>query len=296
MNVPVTTCERVDTPDWRVLDLSGEGLPEIPVLGMRRSPRTAEGSFFHRHACFEITYCAHGRVTFDCDGRTYSIVPGKVFLSRPGDVHRLRVFAKGSKLFWIFLRFPMRGESFLKLNKDESRWLVRSLNALSQRVISVSPDVGAAYERLFEICDTEGMKPAARRLKLRLEALRLLTGLADAEAASKRDGEPEDARFQQLVNRMRREPQRALSMSEMAAALHCPPNAVRALFRAHVGVSPRSFTMKCRIRKAQDLLRMDTLSITDIACELGFSSSQNFAIRFRQETGQSPTAWRVAHA
>ena len=37
--------------------------------------------------------------------------------------------------------------------------------------------------------------------------------------------------------------------------------------------------MKCRIRKAQDLLKKGR-SVMEIADALGFSSSQNFAIRF----------------
>ena len=54
--------------------------------------------------------------------------------------------------------------------------------------------------------------------------------------------------------------------------------------------------MKCRIRKAQDLLREGQKSVTDIAAELGFSTSQNFAIRFRQEAGKSPTEWQRGNA
>lgn len=50
--------------------------------------------------------------------------------------------------------------------------------------------------------------------------------------------------------------------------------------------------MKCRIRRAEDLLKDRTRSITDIAAELGFASSQHFATRFRQETGKTPRDWR----
>ena len=49
--------------------------------------------------------------------------------------------------------------------------------------------------------------------------------------------------------------------------------------------------LKCRIHKARDLLKKGW-SVMEIADALGFSSSQNFAIRFRQETGMSPTDWK----
>jgi len=290
MKAPVTTSELVDTPNRRVKDLTDEGIPEIPVLGMNRSIQTTEGSIFHRHRCLEITYCAQGSVKFDSNGRAYSIIPGDVFISRPEDAHRLRGNPKGAKLYWIFLKLPKRGERLLGLDVEESRWLVKSLKALPRKAFSAPMEVGACYARLFKILDAEKPRTIARRLKLQTAAVQLLIALAEAGATATEG--VRDVRFQTLVDRMRREPKKAFSMDEVAAELRCSPNTVRAHFRKYTGLSPQSFMMKCRIRKSQDLLREGKMSVTDIACELGFSSSQNFAIRFRQETGKSPTEWQ----
>jgi len=290
MKVPVTTSELVDTPNRRVMDLAVEGIPEIHVLGMNRSVQTTEGSIFHRHACFEITYCAQGSVKFDCGGRAYSIIPGSVFISRPEDAHRLRGNPKGAKLYWIFLRLPRRGERLLGLDVAESKGLVQALKSLPRKAFSAPQEVGACYERLFRVLDAEKSDRVMRRLKLQAAAIQLLIALAEAGATATEG--VRDVRFQTLVDRMRREPKKAISMDEVAAELRCSPNTVRAHFKKYTGLSPQSFMMKCRIRKSQDLLREGGMSVTDIACELGFSSSQNFAIRFRQETGKSPTEWQ----
>lgn len=290
MKAPVTTSELVDTPNRRVKDLTDEGIPEIPVLGMNRSIQTTEGSIFHRHRCLEITYCAQGSVKFDSIGRAYSIIPGDVFISRPEDAHRLRGNPKGAKLYWIFLKLPKRGERLLGLDVEESRWLVKALKALPRKAFSAPMEVGACYARLFKILDAEKPRTIARRLKLQTAAVQLLIALVEAGATATEG--VRDVRFQTLVDRMRREPKKAFSMDEVAAELRCSPNTVRAHFRKYTGLSPQSFMMKCRIRKSQDLLREGKMSVTDIACELGFSSSQNFAIRFRQETGKSPTEWQ----
>jgi len=294
VNVPVTTCELVNTPNRRVIDLSCEGLPEVPVLGMNRSIRTTEGSIFHRHQSLEITYCAQGSVKFDCDGRVYSIIPGDVFISRPEDAHRLRGNPKGAKLYWIFLKLPRWGKPLLGLDVAESRWLSRALKSLPRKAFSAPVDVRVCYERLFHVLDYEKSDRISRRFKLRAAAVQLLIALAEAGAIASHDAR--DVRFQALVDHMRREPKKAFSMEEVAAELRCSPNTVRARFRKYTGVSPQSFMMKCRIHKAQDLLQAGGMSVTDIACELGFSSSQNFAIRFRQETGMSPTGWLKANA
>ena len=294
MKAPITTSELVDTPHRRVKDLSKEGISEVPILGMNRSVRTTEGSFFHRHRGMEITYCVQGSVKFDCGGRAYSIIPGNVFISRPGDVHRLRDNPKGSKLYWIFLDLPKHDERMLGLDAAESKWLVRALKQLPRKAFSAPSEVGGCYERLFRVLDAEKPNSVARRLKLQAAVIQLLIALAEAGTMAVEG--VRDVRFQALVDRMRREPKKAFSMEETAKELRLSPNTVRARFKRFTGLSPQSFMMKCRIRKAQDLLREGKLSVTEIAMELGFSSSQNFAIRFRQETGRSPTEWRLGNS
>ena len=106
-DVPCTMCELVDRPDRRVVDLSPFGFPEIPVVGETYAPRTTHGSIFHRHAgCIEITLCVKGSAKFDCIDRVCSLLPGQVFVSQPGEVHRLRMNQKGIFLFWLFFRVP----------------------------------------------------------------------------------------------------------------------------------------------------------------------------------------------
>ena len=257
---------------------------------MNRSIQTTDGSIFHRHLCLEITYCAQGSVKFDCNGRAYSIVSGDVFISRPEDTHRLRGNSKGAKLYWIFLSLPKRNKTLLGLEAAESRWLVRALKSLPRKAFSAPADVGRCYERMFSVLDEERSNRTARKLKLKAAALQLLIALAEAGASAAAG--VRDVRLQSLVDRMRREPKKAFSMNEVAKELRCSPNTVRARFKKYVGLSPQSFMMKCRIHKAQDFLRDGCRTITEIAYELGFSSSQNFAIRFRQETGKSPTEWQ----
>ena len=291
MKIPVTTCELMDTPERRVFDLSCEGVPEIPVLGMNRSVRASEGSFFHRHdGCMEITYCDRGSVKFDCGGRAYSLLPGGVFASKPTDVHRLRMNPKGARLLWIFLRLPKAGEPFFCLPSDEAHWLLSRVKAFPRKSFAGTEEVRSAFLKLFAVHDTARKDTAARRLKLRMGALALVMALAEAGHADAPAAD--DSRFRALVDRMRREPQRAYPMDELAREMRCSPNTVLARFRSFTGLPPQSFLMKCRIRRAEELLQDPSRRVTDIAEMLGFASSQHFATRFKQETGRSPRAFR----
>ncbi|MBA4386926.1 MAG: hypothetical protein C0404_03030 [Verrucomicrobia bacterium] len=63
-------------------------------------------------------------------------------------------------------------------------------------------------------------------------------------------------------------------------------------FAAAFRVSPKKYQLQARLREAEQLLRSTNLSITAIAYELGFSSSQHFATQFTAFTGKAPTSYR----
>lgn len=61
-------------------------------------------------------------------------------------------------------------------------------------------------------------------------------------------------------------------------------------FVDEMGVTPADYRNRIRIDKAKELLLQDeTLSVTRIAHELGFSTSQYLSTVFRKYTGMSPT-------
>ena len=67
-------------------------------------------------------------------------------------------------------------------------------------------------------------------------------------------------------------------------------------FRAKNGITLKRFLLQEKIKQAQIMLADRQMRITDIAYELGFSSSQHFATCFRNFTKLTPSAWRRRHS
>lgn len=63
-------------------------------------------------------------------------------------------------------------------------------------------------------------------------------------------------------------------------------------FQGVYGYSPKRYQLLRRVEEARMMLQRTNLPVTQIALELGFASSQHFAGRFRELTGQTPRAFR----
>jgi len=63
-------------------------------------------------------------------------------------------------------------------------------------------------------------------------------------------------------------------------------------FATTYGETPRAYLTRRRIARAKTLLRTANLSVTEICMLVGFSSLGAFSARFRELTGESPSAYR----
>lgn len=64
------------------------------------------------------------------------------------------------------------------------------------------------------------------------------------------------------------------------------------LFKSETGVTPLHYIQQLRLEKAQDLLTHSTLSIEEIASEIGFPDMLYFSRVFKQACGFPPTTYR----
>lgn len=84
-----------------------------------------------------------------------------------------------------------------------------------------------------------------------------------------------------------------ISVAELARLVCLSPDHFSRAFKSTTGRSPHQVISEMRIERAKALLREADLSMTELALELGFSSSAHFSSRFRQLTGLTPTDWRT---
>ena len=290
--IPWTWSPCVNTRDRIVVNPEDIGVDGIPVLGVNKARNMSAGAELHRHAAMEITVCEHGAVKFDADGRAWTLLPGTVFVTQPGSVHRLRSNVRGSVLRWIFVTLPKKGDTFLGLSKDDSAILAKRLRGLDEWLYRLT----ATDLRL--ICDLldDYERPSAasemRLVRFRADALKFLLAVIDSSPVQ--SDVPTASRIYSIIMQMRREPEKEYPVEKLIAETQMSETSLASAFKRDTGQTPHEFLVTCRIRKAMDILSKDpSARITDLATDLGFASSQHFAARFRRETGKTPSEWRA---
>ena len=290
LKLPFDYC---DTPDLRVLDLTAEGLPCIPVLGLTRlgwgGRRTTGEEHVHKE-CIEISYCQRGEMVFESGGREFPFRPGCVFVSRPNEPHRLKTYPKGLLMYWLFFRIPRNGYPVLSLPPREVRWLKAAFQELPQRLFVGGDRVRQAFRHVFAVYDREAQRTPQRALRLRAALLDLLLAVIDASSGGEIPSS--DSRVEQVIAGIRANPVAAFSIDELAAQTALSPSSLILRFKRLAGLPPQAFRNACRIERAKDELGRGCRSITSLALSLGYSSAQNFATQFRLATGRTPSDWR----
>ena len=83
-----------------------------------------------------------------------------------------------------------------------------------------------------------------------------------------------------------------LTASDVAERLHIHPSYLHRLFREYTSRTMKDHLQRIRIQHAQELLAGTRKSVLEIACEVGFSNTQQFQQIFRRLTGMRPLEYR----
>lgn len=85
------------------------------------------------------------------------------------------------------------------------------------------------------------------------------------------------------------------TVTDMASSLSVNERTLQRKIRALTGLTPMNFLTQYRLEKGKTMLRDPSLSIQEIAFDLGFNSQQAFSRAFKQHFSQTPSQWRVQY-
>jgi AraC-like DNA-binding protein len=96
----------------------------------------------------------------------------------------------------------------------------------------------------------------------------------------------------EFLQRLHSDPHAEVRIGDVAGRLGYSRSYLHSRFRQEVGMSPSDYVQRLRIKRCCERLAATEESITDIAIEFGFGSSQYFSRVFRKYLGTTPSEYR----
>jgi AraC-like DNA-binding protein len=274
----------------RQLNLASLGLPEVPVLAYYHQTVAGDGLPPHAHPdTFEICCLAAGTQVYRVGGRDACLAAGDCFITLPREVHDTHDQPQGrGELHYFHLRPPHPGQPWLGLAPPAAAAVLADLCSLPRRHFPGPPGLS---DRLAAILNLAGGPDRPRRSALVANRLAgVVLDLIDAAAASTATAEA--AGMQRVLDHIAGHLDERLPVARLAAVAGLSVPWFKTRFRAAVGLPPAEYVLRRKVDRAVQLLGDGRRSVTAVAMDLGFPSSQHFAQVIRAYTGRRPSDFR----
>ena len=259
----------------------------------------------HRNEGVEFVWLETGAMAFEVDGRRHRLQAGDLTITRPWQLHRLGDPHIGpGRLHWLIVdvgvRRPnqdWRWPSWVVITRADREELSARLRGNEHPVWRATPDLRHSFGELARGVEAFAPSQVSRMI---IHLNHLLLSLLDALRRQAPGPDPALStrrRTVELFLRDLEENPESLSHPWTVASMaeHCGMG--ETAFSGHcrdlANASPADYLRDCRIDRAAELLRRDAgRSVTDIALDCGFNTSQYFATCFRRRKGCTPGEWR----
>jgi AraC-like DNA-binding protein/mannose-6-phosphate isomerase-like protein (cupin superfamily) len=269
------------------------GLPLVETLGAIRSHRASRIAW-HSHRMFELLFLLEGATAYEfADGQTVELPGGHFLVVPPSAVHRgLHELRMPATLCGVVFH-PRRKQAtqHTPFTPAELEWMARLFAKHARRPRPMSAELRRLAIALNRaVCAPASEDPTGHA------TLRLLVCAAILEASrqltSAQRSEPKGA-VEAAIAHMEQHFADPLPITELARAAHCGRARLFHVFKLSTGLTPNDYLQRLRMKKAADLLKQSGRTITEVAQETGYSSSQYFCHVFRRYTGTTPSAFRT---
>jgi AraC-like DNA-binding protein len=259
------------------------GVPELVMAGEQWAPG---GQFIaeHSHPVWEFYLQVDGDSAWRADHRTHRLRPGTLLVVAPNVAHRMsRRQAAGHHYYFAAID--------LRACRARIPDLPHPLAPDRVTVLAGANGPARAFATLVrEVTLVQPSRPIGLRLavdSLVLETWRILSyPNSPPRAIGWHPG------VERVVTLVQQQPGRAWNVRALARLAGLSEGHLTERFVTDVGTTPHRFVLQTRLERARDSLEHSDVSVTQLAQDLGFASSQHLATAFHRRFGRSPTSLR----
>jgi len=243
----------------------------------------------------KILHVLDGKFQWCLNKKEYIFYPGDVALVLPGQIFGSSngVLEIGSFSFLHIAAKWSRGEIFWdkwsSLSASERTAISKILLLNDPLLITRSNDVGKIIKSIQQEISNQEVGYFARA---NIYIDEMLITLARQLTRQNNPGRDFSKTFMKLEEALRGDISHQWTVDEMAALVGLGNTLFNEKVKSYSGFTPLNYLINIRITEAIKLLKKDTASITSIALDTGFYSSQHFSTTFKKFTGFTPAEFR----
>ncbi len=259
----------------------------------------------HHNEGIELTFLETGTLGFAVNSKEFQLKADDLTITRPWQKHRVGLpNVTAGRLHWLILDVgirrpdqPWHWPSWSVLAKHDLDELTQILRQNEYPVWRSTVEIRRCFQRIAKTIESYDIAQSVSRLTVQLNDLLLCVlemlreqsiFLDDTLSQTKRSVSLFLNDLAQNTPLLRRE----WTVREMAATCGLGVTQFIHYCRLITNMTPVKYLNQCRLEAAAQILQHQPEStITAIAVECGFSSSQYFATAFYRQFGMSPTAY-----
>jgi AraC-like DNA-binding protein len=260
------------------------------------------GLGWHRNEGIELTWLETGSLDFTLESGNYPLHPGDLTITRPWQPHKIgEPHVNAGRLHWLILDIGVRQPhqewrwpDWIVLTKEDIVELTDFLRRNEQPVWTLDNETARCFWKITE-CSRHEIDDVASKLIIYINELLLnllemfrsqRVNLSAALTTARRSTEL-------FLNSLKHNSDDQWTLETMAAGCGLGITRFVHYCKEITNLSPMQYLNQLRLEKAAHLLvASPEKSVTDIAFQCGFSSSQYFATLFRQKYRCTPGTYR----
>ncbi|MBL7740827.1 MAG: helix-turn-helix transcriptional regulator [Chitinophagaceae bacterium] len=277
-----------------------ELFPHIVELGAKKNSAIQLNSFPESATdTIRIYYVNDGKFEWHIHGHSCLLYPGDVALILPGQSFgSQKGFLEIGSLSWMHIAIgkldngKMVPGKWSSLSESESMTIGKILLLNNSGVLSKLNEAGRILQYIQGELFNQQIGYCTRVNQLIDELLIIITRQLTRQSNPARDF---PKAFMQLEQTLRQNLSHQWTVEEMAAIVGMGTTLFNEKVKNYSGFSPINYLINIRISEAIKLLKKEDISLTDIALDTGFYSSQHFSTTFKKLTGYTPSEFRKNH-
>ncbi|HHV96068.1 MAG TPA: AraC family transcriptional regulator [Clostridiaceae bacterium] len=274
-----------------VIDFSQIGINNLNTLGRVNYLNAHSPLEKHIHKdSIEICYLARGKQAYTVGDQIYTLKGGDVFITFPDEEHSTGInVEEKSVLYYIIIDVRSNLDSFLSFNDEDGEKLAIALDQISKknRHFKGCNELKVILDEIFLTYYSD--KPF-KKIAIQSLACRFFIKIIELESNIKQSI-PED--ISRTISYINENIHSNLELDELALLANLSLSRFKQKFKEVIGIPPGEYILRTKIEESKRLLRDTDRTITEIAHNLGFSSSQYFATVFKKFKNMTPSDFRV---